>query len=58
MIGAEPDSGWLFGTVRVDKKGFILTGATDGFEKLIGELRDGGPMKGAAIREDHSRQRV
>jgi thioredoxin reductase (NADPH) len=23
MIGAEPNSGWLFGTVRLDKKGFI-----------------------------------
>ncbi len=32
MIGAEPNSGWLFGTVRLDQKGFILTGGTDGFE--------------------------
>ena len=32
MIGAEPNTGWLFGTVRLDKKGFIVTGATDGFE--------------------------
>jgi len=32
MIGAEPNSGWLFGTVRLDKKGFILTGGTDGFD--------------------------
>ena len=32
MIGAEPNSGWLFGTVRLDKKGFILTGGTEGFE--------------------------
>ena len=32
MIGAEPNSGWLFGSVRLDKKGFILTGAPDGFE--------------------------
>jgi thioredoxin reductase (NADPH) len=32
MIGAEPNSGWLFGTLRLDKKGFILTGGTDGFE--------------------------
>jgi thioredoxin reductase (NADPH) len=32
MIGAEPNSGWLFGTVRLGKKGFILTGGTDGFE--------------------------
>jgi thioredoxin reductase (NADPH) len=33
MIGAEPNSGWLFGVVRLDKKGFILTGGTDGFER-------------------------
>ena len=32
MIGAEPNSGWLFGTLKLDKKGFILTGGTDGFE--------------------------
>ncbi len=32
MIGAEPNSGWLFGTVRLDKKGFIRTGAADGFD--------------------------
>jgi thioredoxin reductase (NADPH) len=32
MIGAEPNSGWLFGTVKLDKKGFILTGGEDGFE--------------------------
>jgi thioredoxin reductase (NADPH) len=32
MIGAEPNSGWLFGTVKLDKKGFILTGAAEGFE--------------------------
>jgi thioredoxin reductase (NADPH) len=32
MIGAEPNSGWIFGTVRLDKKGFILTGGTDSFE--------------------------
>ncbi|MGB7134522.1 MAG: FAD-dependent oxidoreductase [Acidobacteriaceae bacterium] len=32
MIGAEPNSGWLFGTVRLDTRGFILTGGTDGFE--------------------------
>jgi thioredoxin reductase (NADPH) len=33
MIGAEPNSGWLFGVVRLDKKGFILTGGTEGFER-------------------------
>jgi len=32
MIGAEPNSGWLFGTAKLDKKGFILTGGGDGFE--------------------------
>jgi thioredoxin reductase (NADPH) len=32
MIGAEPNSGWLFGTVKLDKKGFVLTGPKDGFE--------------------------
>jgi thioredoxin reductase (NADPH) len=33
MVGAEPNTGWLFGTVRLDKRGFILTGGTDGFDK-------------------------
>jgi thioredoxin reductase (NADPH) len=32
MIGAEPNSGWLYGTVRLDKKGFILTGGAEGFD--------------------------
>jgi thioredoxin reductase (NADPH) len=32
MIGAEPNSGWLFGTVKLDKKGFVLTGGDNGFE--------------------------
>jgi len=32
MIGAEPNSGWLYGTVKLDKKGFVLTGGADGFE--------------------------
>ena len=32
MIGAEPNTGWLYGTVQLDKKGFILTGGTAGFE--------------------------
>ena len=32
MIGAEPNAGWLFGTVVLDKKGFVLTGAEHGFE--------------------------
>jgi thioredoxin reductase (NADPH) len=32
MIGAEPNSGWLFGTVKLDTKGFVLTGGDNGFE--------------------------
>jgi thioredoxin reductase (NADPH) len=32
MIGAEPNSGWLYGTVQLDKKGFIVTGGKDGFD--------------------------
>jgi thioredoxin reductase (NADPH) len=32
MIGAEPNSGWLYGTVKLDQKGFVLTGGSDGFE--------------------------
>ena len=32
MIGGEPNSGWLYGTAKLDKKGFVLTGGTDGFE--------------------------
>jgi thioredoxin reductase (NADPH) len=31
MIGAEPNTGWLFGIIALDKKGFILTGADGGF---------------------------
>jgi thioredoxin reductase (NADPH) len=33
MIGAEPNSGWLYGTVKLDKKGFVLTGTSEGFER-------------------------
>jgi thioredoxin reductase (NADPH) len=33
MIGAEPNTGWLFGTARLDDKGFILTGGSAGFEE-------------------------
>lgn len=32
MIGAEPNTGWLFGTLKLDNKGFVLTGAEHGFE--------------------------
>lgn len=32
MIGAEPNSGWLYGTLALDKKGFILTGTSNAFE--------------------------
>jgi thioredoxin reductase (NADPH) len=33
MIGAEPNSGWLHGAVKLDNKGFVLTGKSDGFDK-------------------------
>ena len=29
MIGAEPNTGWLYGTVRLDSKGFVLTNCED-----------------------------
>ncbi len=32
MIGAEPNSGWVYGTVKLDPKGFALTGGSWGFE--------------------------
>jgi thioredoxin reductase (NADPH) len=32
MIGAEPNSGWLFGTVQLDRKGFVLTGGANSFD--------------------------
>ena len=32
MIGAEPNTGWLFGTLALDKKGFIVTGHEGGLE--------------------------
>ena len=32
MIGAEPNSAWLHGIVKLDNKGFVLTGASDGFD--------------------------
>jgi thioredoxin reductase (NADPH) len=32
MIGAEPNSGWLYGTVQLDRKGFVVTGGAGGFE--------------------------
>jgi thioredoxin reductase (NADPH) len=32
MIGAEPNTGWLYGTVRLDNKGFVLTDSKDRFE--------------------------
>ncbi len=32
MIGAEPNSGWLYGTLTLDKKGFVVTGASNAFE--------------------------
>jgi thioredoxin reductase (NADPH) len=32
MIGAEPNSGWVYGAVKLDEKGFVLTGGEWGFE--------------------------
>ena len=32
MIGAEPNSGWVYGAVKLDEKGFVLTGGQWGFE--------------------------
>ncbi|MES2393814.1 MAG: FAD-dependent oxidoreductase [Acidobacteriota bacterium] len=32
MIGAEPNTGWLFGTLALDKKGFVVTGGEKAFE--------------------------
>ncbi len=32
MIGAEPNSGWVYGSVKLDDKGFVLTGGNWGFE--------------------------
>jgi thioredoxin reductase (NADPH) len=32
MIGAEPNSGWAYGAIKLDDKGFVLTGGSWGFE--------------------------
>jgi thioredoxin reductase (NADPH) len=32
MIGAQPNSGWVYGTVKLDEKGFVLTGSGCGFD--------------------------
>jgi thioredoxin reductase (NADPH) len=32
MIGAEPNTGWLYGTLSLDKKGFVITGTPEAFE--------------------------
>jgi thioredoxin reductase (NADPH) len=32
MIGAEPNTGWLHGTLLLDKKGFIISGTKGAFE--------------------------
>jgi thioredoxin reductase (NADPH) len=32
MIGAEPNTGWLYGTVTLNNKGFIITGGEEAFE--------------------------
>jgi len=32
MIGTEPNTGWLYGTILLDRKGFIITGTSEAFE--------------------------
>lgn len=32
MIGAEPNTGWLYGTIALNNKGFIVTGGDGAFE--------------------------
>jgi thioredoxin reductase (NADPH) len=32
MIGAEPNTGWLYGILALDKKGFVITGTAEAFE--------------------------
>jgi thioredoxin reductase (NADPH) len=32
MIGAKPNTGWLYGTLALDKKGFVITGTAEAFE--------------------------
>jgi thioredoxin reductase (NADPH) len=32
MIGAEPNTGWLYGVLALDKKGFVITGTAEAFE--------------------------
>ena len=40
LIGAEPHTGWLAGSVRLDEAGFILTG-----DRAAAGLRDAGPWR-------------
>ena len=32
MIGAEPNTSWVMSDAKVDDKGFVLTGVTNGFD--------------------------
>jgi thioredoxin reductase (NADPH) len=32
MIGANPNTGWLYGTIALDKKGFVMTGNAGAFK--------------------------
>jgi thioredoxin reductase (NADPH) len=52
MIGAEPNTGWLYGTLALDKKGFVITGTAEAFENTryattvpgiyaVGDVRSG-----------------
>jgi thioredoxin reductase (NADPH) len=41
FIGAEPNSDWLSGYVKVDDKGFVLTGAEAGSGQILETSRQG-----------------
>jgi thioredoxin reductase (NADPH) len=40
LIGAEPHTGWIAGSLRLDEAGFILTG-----DRAAAGLRDAGPWR-------------
>ena len=59
MVGAEPNTGWLYGTLALDNKGFIRTGDDSSFENTrhassvsgvyaIGDVRSGSLKRVAA----------
>jgi thioredoxin reductase (NADPH) len=59
MIGAEPNTGWLYGTLALDKKGFVVTGTVQSFESTpyatsvpgiyaVGDVRSGSTKRVAS----------